>query len=169
MKFPIVMMLSVAVALSAVSAAGLREMAADPAGVTGLMMQEVPLVTSPGKRGWKEVPAPLIAHRATVLRPLKDQLGHSVLTVTRSGYLLLACNYDKQGNSSGDWEKSVWTRKDFEKHGWRMLELAAKDGALVQGDGREQVIFYKSVRKGETLDVRCNKYDPPYAMLVHGK
>jgi len=166
MKHSLMVIACLAMVLCAARAASLSEMASDPAQVRGVGMQASPLVVSPGDKGWAEIPPQLTAHHAMILRPLKDQLGHAVLTVTKSGYLLLACNYARQGNASGDWKKSVWTERDFKKREWGVADKKALGGELVQGDGRVQVIFYKKVRKGEVLDLRCNKYDPPYPILL---
>jgi hypothetical protein len=42
-------------------------------------------------------------------------------------------------------------------------------GILVKGDNRAQVVFSKQVRKGDSFRIRCNKYDPPFPILLTAK
>jgi hypothetical protein len=85
--------------------------------------------------------------------------------VTRSGVLLLACNFSYQGNSSGDWKEKRWTKEQFQDHGWRLLDPAELGGLLIKGDGREQDVFMKEVTEGDEFRLRCNKYDPPFVIV----
>ncbi|MGH8045676.1 MAG: hypothetical protein ACREKL_00390 [Chthoniobacterales bacterium] len=165
MKFPFFLLVLVTVAGSAV--AGLQEMAANPAGLDVARMKEVPLAIGKGPKAWMEIPKQLTAKSANIFKPDKDMQGHTEFSVTHEGYVLLACNYSYQGNPSGDWQKDVMTERDFKRKGWRVLTKSALGGLLVQGDGRVQVIFWKKVKAGERYDLRCNKYDPPYPILLH--
>jgi hypothetical protein len=89
-----------------------------------------------------------------------------VITVTEDGYLLIACNFDYQGNKSGNWTAEAWDEKKFKSHGWHLVDNHELEGNLVKGNDRGQVVFARQVRKGETLHLRCNKYDPPFPILL---
>jgi hypothetical protein len=166
MKILTVIVLLIACDLGMAQAASLSEMAASPAGLDVARMTEVRLELSPGPKGWMQVPKKLAIDAANIFKPEKDQQGHTEFRVTKAGYVLLACNYSYQGNSSGNWQKDVWTEQQFKRKGWRVLSKSALGGLLVQGDERVQVIFWKKVKAGETYNLRCNKYDPPYPMLL---
>ena len=48
--------------------------------------------------------------------PTSGTNGVTDLKVTTDGYLLLACNFDDQGNREGSWNQEAWTsRLDYEK------------------------------------------------------
>ena len=79
---------------------------------------------------------------------------------------MLAVNYDYQGNKDGDWDKEVWTARDFKSKGWNQLDAKELGGDLVKADGRAQTIFAKRLKKGTKDRIRCNKYDPPYVILL---
>jgi len=38
-------------------------------------------------------------------------------------------------------------------------------GVLIDGSGREHVVFMKQVKRGEKYRLRCNKYLPPYVIV----
>jgi hypothetical protein len=166
MKKSAIAILFAALGTALAQAASLSEMAASPAGLDVARMTEVRLELSPGPKGWMQVPKNLAIDAANIFKPEKDGQGHTELRVTKDGYVLLACNYSYQGNPSGNWQKDVWTEQQFKRKGWRVLSKSVLGGLLVQGDGREQVIFWKKVKAGETYNLRCNKYDPPYPILL---
>jgi hypothetical protein len=101
--------------------------------------------------------------------PSASTNGAADIEITADGYLLLACNWDYQGNQSGDWEKERWTEGKFKSKGWDRLSKNELGGELVKNDNRAQTIFFKRVKKGEHLRLRCNKYDPPYPILLMSK
>ena len=88
------------------------------------------------------------------------------IEIEADGCLFLACNWDYQGNQSGNWEKERWTEKNFKSKGWSRLSKDDLGGDLIKNDNRAQTIFFKRVKKGEKLRLRCNKYDPPYPILL---
>lgn len=146
-----------------------EKLAANPAQIEALQMTEVPLVLSEEKGGWIVIPEVFKTWSATIFRPDQKHLGVARITVLEGGYLLIACNFDYQGNKSGDWSRTAMSRRDFVKAGWKELEASQLGGELIQQDNRAQVIYYKEVKKGESLSLRCNKYDPPYPILLHPK
>ncbi len=137
----------------------------EPAAVEVLNMKSQPLVVGQGKTAWMRVPDQLTKYRTTIFTATEPMNGAANYRVTKAGYLLVACNFDYQGNSSGEWEASRWTREQFYEHGWREATHKDLGGALVKGDNREQVVFVKRVAAGESGRLRCNKYDPPYFIL----
>jgi hypothetical protein len=137
-----------------------------PAEIQVANMQATPLVAGTEKKGWLKVPTQFTQYKAVVYVPSADTNGVADITVTGDGYLILACNYDYQGNQSGDWKKDVWDERKFKSKGWNVLGKTEIEGQLINGENRTQVLFLKKVKKGEVLKLRCNKYNPPYPILV---
>ena len=154
---------------SFVLAADLRPLAKTPATISVLNMQPVPLVISADKNGWARIPPFLSNHGATIFTPSASTNGVADIEIQADGYLFLACNWDYQGNQSGDWEKDRWTESKFKSKGWVRLSKNELGGELVKNDNRAQMLFFKKVKKGENLRLRCNKYDPPYPILLMSK
>lgn len=137
-----------------------------PAKVDVLGMKSVMLVEGQGKDAWARVPALLTEYEAKIWRPTIPVDGVADFKVLESGYAIVACNFSYQGNSSGDWLNQRWTPKEFFENGWREISAEKLGGTLVKGDNREQVLFVKRLAKGETGRLRCNKYDPPYFIIL---
>ena len=152
-----------------VQAADWDAMKRTPAQIEVVNMKPVPLAASDDKKGWAKIPPQLTKFGAVVYMPEGNTNGVADITVTAEGYLLLACNYDYQGNSSGKWDEEVWNEKKFKSKGWHLMGKSELGGVLVKGDNREQAVLVKQVHKGDTLRIRCNKYDPPYPILLTGK
>lgn len=150
-------------------AADWRTIAKNPAGISVVNMHPLPLVTSTQKEGWARIPDVLTSHQATIFTPSKSTNGVADIEVTADGYLLIACNWDYQGNQSGDWQKDRWTESQFKSKGWDRLTKNEAGGELVKNDNRVQTLFFKKVKKGEKLRLRCNKYDPPFPILLMGR
>jgi hypothetical protein len=140
-----------------------------PAQIQVVGMHPVPLVQSTDKAGWAKVPAAIAKYNPTIYMPDAKHEGDADITVTGDGYLLIACNYENQGNHDGNWKTEVWDEKKFKTKGWHVFSTHEMYGELVKGDNRIQVVFAKQVHKGETLRLRCNKYDPPFPILLGGK
>ena len=129
-------------------------------------LEAIPLVTSAEKDGWQRIPTALSQRGAVIYSGRNGRDGGVAdFTVTRSGLLLLACNFSYQGNASGDWKEKRWTKEQFQEAGWRSIDPAELGGVLVKGDGREQDVFVREVRQGEEFRLRCNKYDPPFVIV----
>jgi hypothetical protein len=154
---------------SLMHAADLRTLAKSSATISVLNMQPVPLVSSTDKNGWARIPAFFSNHGATIFAPTASTNGVADIEIQADGYLFLACNWDYQGNQSGNWEKERWTEKNFKSKGWDRVSKNDIGGDLVKNDNRAQTIFFKRVKKGEKLRLRCNKYDPPYPILLTSK
>jgi hypothetical protein len=144
----------------------LAQMAAEPAGISVERMKSIPLVVSAGEKNWMQVPDKLTTHLASIFKPDKDKEGIADILVQKDGFLLLACNYDYQGNRLGNWKAHVSDAVAMKRKGWKLLSESELGGKLIQGDKRQQVIFYKRVSRGEHLYLRCNKYDPPYPIVL---
>lgn len=138
----------------------------DPARIEVLNMQPVPLVVSSDKKGWARVPDQFINNRAVIYMPTGGTEGVADIKVLADGYLLVACNYEYQGNKGGNWDEEAWNEKKFKAKGWHLMSKSEVGGVLVKGDGRDQVILSKQVHRGESIRIRCNKYDPPYPILL---
>jgi hypothetical protein len=81
------------------------------------------------------------------------------VTVKTGGLVLIACNWDYQGNSGGDWKKERWEAADFAKNGWTDTGTQ-----IISNRNRAFKIFSKTVKTGEQMRLRCNKYEPPYIL-----
>ena len=159
---------------SLMHAADLRAIAKTPAIISVLNMKPVPLATSTLKEGWANIPALLTNHGATIFMPPPGNNGAvngvANIEIQADGYLIIACNWDYQGNSSGDWEKDRWTESKFKSKGWDRLNKGELGGELISNNSkRVQTLFFKKVKKGETMRLRCNKYDPPFPILLVSK
>ena len=153
--------------LSPALAVDLEKLAAQPATIEVEGMDPVKLRVSGGKQGWIEVPKRFKSRGATVYAPEGGNPGVAEFRVIQDGYVLLACNFDYQGNESGGWKDDALTRDEFRRMGWREIRKPKKiGGALIKGDRRVQTLFYKRVYRGENFKLRCNKYDPPYPILL---
>lgn len=143
----------------------LGEIRREPAALEVLNMEAAPLQVTDAPRGWARVPEQLSKPAATVFMPVNPANGVSDYKVTRGGWVLAACNYDYQGNDSGDWRGSQWTKEEFQANGWQELTDKELGGKLITKENREQIIFVKKLSTGETGRLRCNKYDPPFLIL----
>lgn len=150
-------------------AADWESMKRRPAQIEVLNMNPVPLVAGTDKRGWARVPDILTKNNAVIYMPKDKHQGVADFKVLADGYLILACNYDYQGNKGGTWDDEDWDARKFKTKGWSEIGKNALGSPLVSGENRQQVLFSKQVRKGETYRLRCNKYDPPFPILLGSK
>lgn len=143
---------------------------AKPAGVEVKKMKLVPLVVSTNALGWEDVPPVFRERSAQIMAltvPAGVETGVAEYTVRSSGYALIACNFGYQGNNSGDWQSSRWQPSDFAANGWTSIPQTELGGFLTSVDvHRVQVIFWKNLAAGETGRIRCNKYYPPYFIVL---
>ena len=155
---------------SLLHAADWRTLAKTPATISVVNMKPAPLAVSAHKEGWARIPAVLTTNGATIFMPSASTNGVADIEVQADGYLFIACNWDYQGNQSGEWEKERWTESRFKSKGWDRLTKGELGGELVSNNSnRVQTLFFKKVKKGERLRLRCNKYDPPFPILLMGK
>ena len=138
----------------------------EPAQISSTSYSPRPLIDSQeDKTAWQKVPPRL--QRSSDVYDQKSGNGPSAVMefeVTKSGYLILACHFGTQGNGGGDWQQTRLKREDFESRGWQAIDDATLGGSVVARN-RQQVVFAKWVVKGEKYSLRCNKYDPPFAIL----
>jgi hypothetical protein len=131
-----------------------------------VMGAEPVLLTASEESGWERVPPALEKRPAYIHSDREDTYnGVADIDVTRDGILLVACNYGDQGNGGGDWDEKRWTKEQFIENGWTLVPDEDLGGVLVKKGGREQVVFLKHVKNGENYRLRCNKYDPPFAIV----
>lgn len=124
------------------------------------------LLTASEESGWQRVPPALQKRPALIYSEREDTYnGVADIDVTRDGILLVACNYGYQGNQGGDWDEKRWSKEDFIENGWTPISDEELGGVLALKGGREQIVFMKHVKKGENYRLRCNKYDPPFAIV----
>jgi len=155
-------------------AESLETIQGSPASIEVVGLKPAPLVESTDKNGWVKVPAKLAHAGVNIYMPAKGTgsaggstaNGIADITITGDGYLLLACNYDNQGNASGDWKKEAWSEQDFQAKGWQELSKSELGGLLIDGANHAQIIFAKLVHQGENYRLRCNKYYPPYPIIL---
>jgi hypothetical protein len=160
---------AIAVLTATVHAADWEAMKRSPASIEVINMQPTPLVVSAEKGGWAKIPDQLSKYNAVIYKPTGNTNGVTDLTVLSDGWLIVSCNYDYQGNNGGNWDEEVWSEKKFRTKGWHLLSKNEVGGLLVKTDNKEQTLFCKQVRKGEKLRMRCNKYDPPFPILLSSK
>jgi beta-lactamase regulating signal transducer with metallopeptidase domain len=125
--------------------------------------------------GWKTVPPMLKQYGAVIYDQRRAKRsgdvgdGAAEFEVTQTGYMLLACNWSNQGNRSGGWLSSRLQKEDFIQQGWKLIDDAVLGGTLTTNESkRDQTLFIRHVVKGEKFDLRCNKRDPPFIILLRG-
>ena len=123
------------------------------------------LVEGDSTTTWRYIPdfirGSVIYSTPTVPIPSGDPAaGVAEITVTQSGKLYIAADYGYEGNSSGGWTDTRITREELEAMGWLY------DADMRYGDGRTFRLFEKEVTAGEVLDLRVNKYVPPFAITT---
>jgi hypothetical protein len=138
---------------------------AKPAKVTVINMKLAPLKVGTEKDGWLSVPERFLLHPTQIFKSTGPTNGVTDYKVTATGYLIMACNYDYQGNSSGNWQKEVWTAEKLRSAGWIEASEQELGGRLIDRGNRAQRIFVKHVAAGEDGRLRCNKYGPPFFIL----
>jgi len=111
---------------------------------------------------WKSIPPLLRREDVRISLPQHGWRGLADGIAMSAGYALLACNF----NSGGNWKHERWDKNDFEANGWHELDHEELGGRLVNDDQREQVIFWKKVRAGETGTLHCNKSPPTSSPAV---
>lgn len=167
-RFLLCLLISLPVQLSL--AADWDAIAKAPPEIAVLQMKVKPLVVSADKDGWARIPDMLSQRGAVIYMPDDGHLGVADIQVISDGYLFIACNWDYQGNQSGDWDKDAWDERKFKSKGWDKLTKGELGGELIRNNnGRVQTVFVKRVKKGDTFRLRCNKYDPPYPILLNSK
>ncbi len=134
-----------------------------------LNLSSIPLeeVNNPEKVQWARVPELFKKHKAVIYSREGRNGSNGVLDIEieKDGVLIVACNYSYQGNSSGGWQKERWTAQQFQNNGWTQINNEDLGGQLIQGNGKDFVLFAKKVEKGEKYRLRCNKYQPPYPIV----
>ena len=138
---------------------------AKPAAVKMMLLKPARLVeTENSEKGpWARVPNALLG-ASIYATPRTGANGTADFTVTKSGQICLALNYDYQGNGSGGWTEERWMATDFMAAGWAQV----RGTQMVAWNNRTYPIFTRKVEKGETFRLRCNKYEPPFVILLDG-
>jgi hypothetical protein len=123
----------------------------------------LPLVETDSVQQWRYIPdfirgssvhsLPLISFPAD-----SPANGMADWTVTESGKMWIAANYDYQGNSGGGWLEEQTTRDELEAQGWLYR------GDMRHGSGGLFRLFEKQVTAGEQYHLRVGKYTPPWAI-----
>lgn len=131
----------------------------NPATVSVVHLTAEPLVESSSAEAgkWLRVPEPLRGAKIFCGSPIKHN-GVADFKVTAAGRVYLACNYDYQGNSSGNWSEDRWMSEQFAENGWSLVQGLE----LISWENRTFIIFTKQLKEGESGRLRCNKYEPPY-------
>jgi hypothetical protein len=140
-----------------------------PPKIAVLQMNAKPLAVSSDKSGWARIPDMLAQRGAVIYMPDNEHFGVADIQVISDGYLFIACNWDYQGNQSGDWDKDAWDERKLKTKGWDKLTKRELGGELIKNNNRVQTVFVKRVKKGDTFRLRCNKYDPPCPILLNLK
>lgn len=141
-----------------------------PASVEVRNMKLVPLVVGTNRLDWAVVPDFFRERKAQIMAltvAAGVETGEAEFKVGTSGYVIVGCGYGYQGNPSGDWEPTRWSASDFEARGWSPIPPSAVGGTLTMVDvNRVMTLFWKRVTAGETGRIRCNKYYPPFFIVL---
>jgi len=111
--------------------------------------------------GWVDIPDGLKG--AAIYWPIgRDSGAFADIGVLKSGWVYLAMSWRPEGGG-GEWQQEVWTKHHFLRDGWREHE----DLELLHSVGeRKYTILSKHCRAGDMMRFRCNKYGPPYVILL---
>jgi len=139
---------------------------ATPAKLAVINMTLVPLKAGAEKDGWLTVPERFLSHKTQIFKHTGPTNGVADYKVTADGYLIVACNYDYQGNPSGNWQQDVWTAAKFRSAGWIEASEQELGGRLINPNNRAQRIFVKFVKAGDDGRLRCNKHEPPFFIVT---
>lgn len=120
---------------------------------------------------WGKVPAKLLELKLDIYMPENLRYPKTPtlnLRIKRSGYLVIACDFNPQGSNDG-WMEASWDQEKFESNGWEVLRESQLGGEMVfNWDSKKQVVLVKEVKEGEILNLRCNKYFPPFPIVIGG-
>ena len=144
---------------------------AKPAAVKMMLLKPTRLVEAESvekaenteKGRWARVPNALLG-ASIYATPRTGANGIADFTVTKTGQIYLALNYDYQGNGSGGWTEERWMAADFMAAGWAQV----RDAQMVAWNNRTYSVFTRKVEKGEKFRLRCNKYEPPFVIILDG-
>ncbi len=106
-----------------------------PPEIAVLQMKVKPLVVCADKDGWARIPDMLSQRGAVIYMPDDGHLGVADIQVISDGYLFITCNWDYQGNQSGDWDKDAWDERKFKSKGWDKLTKGGKRHGNAHGIG----------------------------------
>lgn len=148
-------------------AADLNLMQKFPAIVGVLNMKPETLKLGEGKNAWARVPTELASRGAIIFMPERPVNGVADISVVEEGWVLVAVNYEYQGGLNEKLEDEIWSERVFKRKGWNLMTKKELGGDLVKTDGRVQVVFAKRLKKGDHERIRCNKYDPPYVIVLN--
>jgi len=115
----------------------------------------VALIQSAVENGWQSVSKPL--------QGAKIYSGTNPVArfqIKKSGMVYLACHFGYEGNSSGGWKEQTLSTDQFQQQGW----IPVTD--LLAGNGRVFLVFRRMCSKGESFQLRCNKYTEPLVILA---
>jgi len=123
--------------------------------------EELAITTKDEEGKWARVPEILVG-ASIYTREVRPSNGVADFTVTKSGRIFLALNYDYQGNSSGGWTNERLSAGQFMARGWAQVRGAK----LISWNNRTYPLFTRVCKEGEHFRLRCNKYEPPYAIVL---
>ncbi len=110
-------------------------------------------------QGWLRLPDYLkdaTIYSKTALSSEDVAGGISKLRVKKAGTLVIACHLGYEGNLSGGWRETTLTLEQLLGLGFKPI------GTAVSNYGREFLLLTKEVQAGAQMDLRVNKYEPPY-------
>ena len=137
----------------------------NPAEITVLNCQAVPLTVGEGKGQYLKVPAKLDGATIFVESEGKKVGNTADFTVVKEGWIFVIANYGYEGNSSGDWDDKRWTEAQFKKNGWEELSSKQMGGPLVNKGNNEPKVFAKRVRPKDSMRLVVNKYGAPHIVV----
>ena len=127
-----------------------------PGALKAMVPMAEKLVLSEKDAGGKWARGPEILLGASIFSgDWKRSNGVADFDVSKSGRVFLALNYDYQGNGSGNWTED-------------RLMARVRGAELLGWNNRSYFNFTRVCTKGEHFRLRCNKYEPPYVIMLDG-
>ena len=77
--------------------------------------------------------------------------------VEQGGPVFLVASYHREGNRGGNWSESRLTPEQLAERGWQTLGPAPWDDKIF--------LFHRVLNRGESYEIRTNKYHPPKLVL----
>ena len=136
-----------------------------PGAIKAMISTAEKLVLSEKDAGGKWARVPEILLGASIYTgDWKRSNGVADFELTKNGRIFLALNYDYQGNGSGNWTEDRLLAGQFMARGWARVRGAE----MVAWNNFSFSIFTRVCEKGEHFRLRCNKYEPPYVIMLDG-
>ncbi len=119
---------------------------------------------APRPGGWLRVPD-FLGKDAQIYSltslPYEDvSAGVSKVRVTKAGLMIIACHFGYEGTLAGGWRETTLTLEQLTGLGFKPV------GTAVSTKGRDYVLMAREMKADEQMNLRVNKFEPPYVITM---